>query len=105
MNDIMAALLLGVIAEAIDVLPMLKTKIPRASILFIFSQWVLIGFLIPFVNWKIAFWLKGLIIGTLGMIPVALITYPRNKKAVPGILIFGVILGAGVGLASDWLIN
>ena len=103
MTEFIIALAIGIAAGAIDVLPMLNKQIPRISILFIFSQWTVIGLLIPFVNWDLALWLKGLIIGTLGMVPVAIITFPRNRKALPGIILYGAILGAAIGLANHWL--
>ena len=83
MKNILIALLIGIIAGAIDALPMIKNKnVPRFSIMAIFTQWVVIGLLIPFVNWEIALWLKGLIIGELGMLPFLIIAFYRSKKSI-----------------------
>ena len=104
-NHIAIALLLGTIAGLIDALPMIKMQVPRFSIWYVFAQWVFIGLLIPFVNWPFAGWLKGLIIGVLGMIPVAIIACHRNKKRVPAILLFAAILGAAIGYTSSIFID
>jgi len=104
-TDILIALVIGMVAGAIDILPMLKKGIPKFSILFIFSQWVLIGLLIPFVNWDMAPWLKGMIIAELGMVPVMILTYGRNRKKIPTIIIYAAILGIGIGIAGASLIG
>ncbi len=105
MTDILLALTLGVVAGAIDIIPMIKRNVPKFSIGFVFAQWVVLGLLIPFVNWKIPSWLKGLIIGELGMIPVMILTYYRNKQALPSIMIFAAVLGIGLGIAGAKFID
>lgn len=105
MKEFFLAVLLGVIAGVIDILPMLKREnIPKSSIVFVFTQWVLLGALIPFVDWPISGWLKGLIIGVLGMLPVMILTYPRNPKAIPSILICAMPLGAAIGWFASRMI-
>lgn len=105
LENISIALLIGIIAGLIDTLPMIKMQVPRFSIWYVFAQWVFIGLLIPFVNWPLAGWLKGLIIGVLGMIPAAIIAYHRNKKRVPTILLFAAILGAVIGYTGSIFID
>lgn len=104
-TDILIALVIGMVAGAIDILPMLKKGIPNFSMLFVFSQWVFIGLLIPFVNWDIAPWLKGLIIAELGMVPVMILTYGRNRRKIPLIIISSAFLGIGIGIAGVSLIG
>jgi len=100
MTDIFIALTIGTLAGIIDIIPMIKRNVPKFSIGYVFAQWVFIGLLIPFVNWNIQPWVKGLIIGELGMIPVIILTYYRNKPAIPSIVVFAAILGIGIGLAG-----
>ena len=106
MIKILTALLIGVVAGLIDTLPMLSNKnIPRFSIYHLFAQWVFIGLITPFIAWELQAWLKGLIIAELGMIPILIISYHRNRKAVPKIIIFAAALGIGIGLASQYFIS
>ena len=104
MTKAIFALIIGLIAGGIDILPMVKNEqIPRASIWFVFAQWTLIGFLTPYVEWPMASWLKGILLGILAMIPVAILSSQRNPKAVPRILISAIPLGAAVGFAASFL--
>ena len=106
MKAILIAFVIGCIAGGIDVFPMIKNeKIPRFSILAIFSQWVILGLLIPFVDWDMPPMFKGLIIGVLGMIPFMVIAFYRNRKTVFKMAISAAILGALIGISSNYLIG
>ncbi|MFH2060744.1 MAG: hypothetical protein ABIJ59_17850 [Pseudomonadota bacterium] len=97
---IIIALGIGIVAGLIDVIPMLKQKINKNSCFSAFAQWVALGLIIPFVNWNIHPCIKGLIIAELFAIPIMIITYPRDPKAVLPITIFSAVLGAAVGFAG-----
>ncbi len=61
MNKFFIALLTGIIAGIIDVIPMIIQKMERMENLSAFSHWVVLGLIIPFVSWDVPAWLKGLI--------------------------------------------
>ncbi len=106
MKNILIALLLGIIASCIDAIPMITNKnIPRFSIMAIFAQWVVMGLLIPFVNWEIAPWLRGLIIGELGMFPFMIIAFYRSKKSIFPTIIMAAVLGITIAVAGSYLID
>lgn len=105
MSEILIAILIGMVAGAIDIAPMFKPEIPRFSIYHVFAQWVFIGLVIPFINWDIHLWLKGFIIAEIGMIPVMIIAFYRNRKRVPSIALFAGLLGIGIGVLGDMLIQ
>jgi len=100
MNEILIALLIGVIAGIIDVIPMVIQKLDKFANLSAFTHWVVLGLIIPFVDWNLEPWLKGLILGELSAIPIMLIIYPKDKKALIPIIIFSAILGIGVAIAG-----
>ncbi len=102
---IFIALSIGIIAGIIDVAPMIKQKIDRNSCISAFFQWVALGLIIPFVNWDIPSYLKGLIIAELFAIPIMIITYPHDRKAVISISIFSAVLGMAVGFAGAQFIG
>jgi len=100
MNDILIALIIGIIAGIIDVIPMLIQKLDKFANLSAFAHWVILGLIIPFVAWNIEPWIKGLILGELSAIPIMIIVYPKDKKALIPMFIFSAILGIGVAIAG-----
>lgn len=101
-TNILIALGIGIVAGAIDTIPMLKQPgIPKSSVYFVFAQWVFIGLVTPFIGWGLQPWMKGMVLGILGMVPVMIIAYSRNRKKVPTILLFAAGLGAVIGIAGD----
>ena len=100
MNNILIALTIGIIAGIIDVVPMIIKKLDKVSNLSAFAHWVILGLIIPFVDWNIEPWLKGLILGELSAIPIMIMVYPKDKKALIPMIIFSAILGVGVAIAG-----
>ena len=100
MNDIFIALIIGIVAGIIDVIPMLIQKLNKFANLSAFTHWVVLGLIIPFVEWNIEPWLKGLIIGELAIIPVLLIVLPNDKKAIIPMIAMSALLGIGVAIAG-----
>ncbi len=100
MNDILIALIIGTIAGIIDVVPMIIQKLDKFANWSAFFHWVVLGLIIPFVDWEIQVWLKGLIIGELSAIPILIMVYSKNKRSLIPILVFSAILGIGIALAG-----
>ncbi len=105
MNDVLIALLIGVMAGIIDVIPMLIQKMNKAANLSAFTHWVVLGLIIPFVSWDIAPWLKGLVIAELSAVPVLFMVGAGDKKAVLPIVAMSALLGAAVGVAGKFFIG
>ncbi len=104
-NDILIALLIGIIAGIIDIIPMIIQKMDKYANLSAFFHWVVLGLIIPFVSWDIVPWLKGLIIAEITALPILLIVVPKDKKALIPISIMSAILGIAVGLAGAYYIG
>ena len=100
MNTILIALFIGIIAGVIDIAPMIFQKMDKFSIISAFCHWVVLGLIIPYVSWDIQPWLKGSFIAVLTAIPIMLIVFPQDPKALIPIFIFSIILGAGVGFTG-----
>ncbi|MEW6558330.1 MAG: hypothetical protein AB1349_13450 [Elusimicrobiota bacterium] len=105
MNNIIIALIIGVTAGIIDVVPMLIQKLDKFACISAFIHWIVLGLIIPYVNWDIQPWLKGLVIAELTAIPIMIIVYPQDPKAIIPMFIFSAILGVGVGLAGSKFIE
>ncbi|MFH0893255.1 MAG: hypothetical protein V2A54_02365 [Bacteroidota bacterium] len=105
MNDIFIALLIGLAAGIIDVTPMIIQKLDKSANWSAFVHWVALGLIIPFVQWDIEPWLKGLILGELCTLPVMIIVFRQDKKAIIPMFLFSGILGTGVALAGNYFIG
>lgn len=100
MNHFLIAAVIGLVAGLIDVTPMIFMKLEKEASISAFVHYFVLGLIIPFVSWEIAPWLKGMIIALLSSIPVMIIVCPKDKKAVIPMILFSVVLGAGIGIAG-----
>lgn len=100
MNDFLIAVIIGLVAGLIDVIPMIIMKLEKAANISAFVHYFVLGLIIPFVSWDIAPWIKGIIISFLSALPVMIIVFPKDKKAIIPMIVFSLILGAGIGIAG-----
>lgn len=100
MEKIHIALLIGLCAAIIDVTPMILQKLEKSANISAFIHWLVLGTIIPFVDWDIQPWLKGLIIGEMVSLPVMVLVFAKEKKAVIPIILFSAVLGMGVAIAG-----
>lgn len=105
MNKILIAVIIGVVAGVIDVIPMIIQKLNKTSCLSAFFHYMVLGTIIPFVDWNLLPSLKGMIIAFLLSVPVMIIVYSNDKKAVIPMTIFSLILGSGIGWAGAFFID
>ena len=105
MNNLLIAIVIGLVAGLIDVTPMIIMKLEKVANISAFVHYFILGLIIPFVNWDIEPWIKGIIISFLSALPIMIIVYPKDKKAIIPMIIFAIILGAGIGLAGDRFIG
>ena len=105
MNNFLIAVLIGLAAGIIDVVPMIIQKLDKESCLSAFVHYFALGLIIPFVDWNLAPWLSGLCISFLTALPVMIIVYRKDRKAIIPMLIFSILLGAGIGLAGERFIG
>lgn len=105
MNNFLIAVIIGLIAGLIDIIPMIIRKLNKRDTISAFVHYFALGLIIPFVNWPIAPWITGVIIALLTAVPVMIIVYPRDKKAIMPMIIFSLILGAGIGIAGTKFIG
>jgi len=105
LNDVWIALLIGIVAGIIDVIPMIIQKMDKYANLSAFTHWVMLGLIIPFVSWNITPWLKGLLIAELAAVPVLLMVAQQDKKAIIPIAAMSAFLGAAVGFVGGQFIG
>ncbi len=100
MNDFLIAILIGLVAGLIDVVPMFIQKLDKRDTISAFAHYFALGLIIPYVNWGFASWITGIGIALLTSIPIMIIVYPKDKKAIIPMVVFSLILGAGIGIAG-----
>jgi len=100
MNVFLIALIIGLIAGLVDIIPMIIKKVDKRDTISAFLHYCTLGLIIPFVSWGITPWIKGIIIALLAALPVMIIVYPKDKQAIIPMLISSLILGAGIGVAG-----
>ena len=71
MKDFFVTLLIGIVAGAIDVLPMIKMKLDRHSIASAFVFYLILPFVILNIDlYGLAWWIKGGVTGLALALPV-----------------------------------
>ena len=84
---------------------MIIRKLDKRDSISAFIHYFVLGLIIPFIDWGIPSWITGIIIALLTAIPVMIIVYKKDKKAIIPMFIFSLILGAGIALAGAKLIG
>lgn len=105
MNAITIAVLIGIVAGLIDITPMVLMKLERSASISAFVHYFVLGLAIPFIDWGIPQWITGIIISVLSAIPIMIIVSSKDKKSIIPMSVFSVLLGAGIGLASEFFIG
>jgi hypothetical protein len=105
MSKIFIALIIGIIAGTIDVVPMIIQRIDKYACMSAFVQWIVLGLIIPYVNWDVQPWLKGLVIAEMAALPIMIIVFANEPKSIIPIAIFSAVLGILVGIAGARFVN
>jgi len=61
--------------------------------------------IIPYVNWDIQPWLKGLIIAEISALPIMILVFVKEPKSLIPIMVFSAILGILVGISGARFVN
>jgi hypothetical protein len=100
MSRLIPSILIGSIAGAIDVVPMIAQKLSKHACISAFVHWVVLGVLISYIQVPMSPWLKGVTVAVLSCLPIAILVSEKDPKSIVPILTMSVILGAAVGFAT-----
>ena len=100
-HNIFIALLIGAIAGTIDTIPMILQGINLYACFSAYIHWIVLGTIIPYLDWNIKPWLKGLIISELSALPIMIIVAENEPFSIIPILLFSAVLGVFVGIAGN----
>lgn len=105
MKTILLTCLIGIIAGAIDILPMIKMKLDRYSIASAFVFYFILPFVILNIDlFGLAWWLKGGVTGLAMAAPTIIMVAKEDKKSAPPMLIMSAVLGTLIGIAGHFLL-
>lgn len=104
MNIILLSVLIGIVAGAIDALPMILKKLPKRAIVSAFLQYLFVSVIIINIDLpNVVWWIEGGLIALMMAIPIVIIIAETDKKSVPIILTNAVVLGTLIALAGHFL--
>lgn len=105
MKKIVTALFIGAAAGVIDIIPMIIQQLNIYAISSAFVHWLVLGLVIPFVNWEIRAWAKGTIISVLSSLPIIIIIAEKEPVSIIPVMIMSIILGGLVGALGKKLVK
>lgn len=105
MKTFLLTCLVGMIAGAIDILPMIKMKLDRHSIASAFVFYFILPFVILDIDlFGLVWWLKGGVTGLAMALPIIIMVSKEDKKSAPPMLIMSAVLGTLIGIAGHFLL-
>lgn len=104
MRFFLLTLLIGVIVGIIDILPMIKMKLDKYSIVSAFVFYLIMPFMVYSTNllgdiW----WLRGGVVAILIAIPTIIMVAKEDKKSAIPMVVMSIILGSIVGVVGHYL--
>jgi hypothetical protein len=98
-------MVIGVVAGAIDIIPMIIQKLDKRATISAFLQYFFVSIVIINIDLPgIAWWLQGGLISLALVLPIVIVVSVDDKKAVPIIATMSVILGTLIGVAGHYLV-
>lgn len=105
MREIFLTLVIGIVAGAIDVFPMIKMKLDKYSVSSAFVHYLIAPFIIFNTElFGIPWWLKGSIITLLLAIPVIILVAKDDKKSALPMVVMSIVLGTLMSVAGHFLL-
>ncbi len=101
MKKIVIALIIGIAAGIVDVVPMIAQQLNGYACASAFVHWVVLGLIIPFIGWNLKGWLKGILVSLLALLPVMILVSEKEPFSLIPMTAFSLVLGAAVGWAGE----
>ncbi|MGX8128244.1 hypothetical protein ACWTV9_18445 [Clostridioides difficile] len=105
MRELLLTLVIGIVAGAIDVFPMIKMKLDKYSISSAFVHYLIAPFIIFNTElFDMPCWLKGGVITLLLAIPVIVLVAKDDKKSTLPMVVMSIVLGTLMSVAGYFLL-
>lgn len=105
MKTYLTIILIGLVSGFIGILPLLRKKADKYSILSAFVMFLLLPYIVYRLNlpWAVWWW-KGMVVGVTLMLPLAIAAGRGNSRYIFPLLLMAVIVGAFVSLLGHFLL-
>lgn len=106
MDKFTLSVLLGFVIGIIDIIPMIFQKLPRYTTVAAFIHYfvatvVIVNIDIPALPW----WLEGGVLGFVLMLPMLIHVGHTDKKPIPVIATFAIVLGSFAEIVSYFIMK
>jgi hypothetical protein len=101
MKKLLMSLIIGLIAGIFDVVPMIIQKLDIYADFSAFSQWIILGIIISYIEIGLKGALKGLLIAEMSVIPILIIVSEKGLFSIVPIILLTAVLGLLVGFFSE----
>ena len=95
---------IGLGAALIDVVLTYKYEDNKYTLAAIAFHWLVVGVLMPFIDFGTAVWVKGLLVGLFLAVPSMIMEIPKDPKAIIPMILFSPIMGIIIAVLCDKLI-
>lgn len=104
MKTILLTLLVGIAAGTIDILPMIKMKLDRFSILSAFVFYLIAPFIVYNTQlFGLPWWAKGSVVTLMLALPVIILVAKEGPKSAAPMALMSIALGFAIGAAGHFL--
>ena len=95
---------IGLGAAIVDVVLTYKYEDNKYTLVAIAFHWLVVGVLMPFIDFGTAAWVKGLLVGLFLAAPFMIMEIPKDPKAIIPMILFSPIMGIIIAVLCDKLI-
>lgn len=105
MSKFTGALLFGLLAGVLDVIPMLAQGIGQHETGSALLHWVALGPIIAYARLPLSAWLSGLTIAVLTGMPIAVLVMKTDPAGATAIMFSSALLGSALGFVTNRYLN
>lgn len=103
---LIVTLLTGIVLGTIDILPMLKMKLDKYSILSAFVFYLIAPFIVYHTElFGMPWWLKGGAITLLLAIPIMILVAKDGIQTIIPMIVMSIVLGTLMGVAGKFVLK
>jgi len=101
MNKWIFSLICGIVAGVIDIVPMVIQQLDMYSIVSAFVHWIVVAFVVNYVQLSLRGWLKGMLVAEVLAVPVIILVMKTEIDAVIPMIIMSAVIGSLLGMVGE----
>lgn len=105
MRTYLTIILIGLVSGFIGILPLLRKKADKYSVLSAFVLFLLLPYIVYHLNlpWAVWWW-KGMVTGVALVLPLAIASGRGNSRYIFPLLLMAVVVGAFISFLGHFLL-